>query len=104
VTHAQWIATRTPTPSPRLVERVVEVLETKPALARAERAEALVAVAEILLGSVLTERAGGARDAALDLLAADACVTWAFEAAADDPGTLGARAEDAMRRMAAVAR
>jgi hypothetical protein len=39
----------------------------------------------------------------LDLLAADACVTWAFEAASDAPTSLGARAEAAMQRIAEVA-
>ncbi len=33
------------------------------------------------------------------LLAADAFVTWAFEAAADDPATISARADAAMRRI-----
>jgi hypothetical protein len=104
VTHAKWIASRSPAPPSRLVERVIEILEDRPALAKSAPPDALVGAAEALLESVLAARAGDARDAALDLLAADACVTWAFEAAADDPGTLGSRAEDAMRRLAAVAR
>ena len=44
-----------------------------------------------------------ARANALDLLAADACVTWAFEAAADDPGAIANHAERATRGIAAIA-
>ena len=39
---------------------------------------------------------------ALDLLTADALATYAFEAAADDPSTLSARADEAMRRFGAL--
>lgn len=39
------------------------------------------------------------RRTAPDLLAADAFVTWAFEAAADDPATIAERAERAMKRI-----
>jgi len=50
------------------------------------------------LGRVLD--AGAAeRKSAFDLLAADAFVTWAFEAAAEQPSTIAARADAAMRRM-----
>lgn len=44
-----------------------------------------------------------ARDVALDLLAADALVTHAFELAADDPERIEERAGEAMRRIAALA-
>ena len=43
------------------------------------------------------------RDAALDLLAVDALVTYAFEAAADEPSSLEARAGRALARIAALA-
>lgn len=104
MTHARWIASRTPPAPERLALRVRRVIEAHPEWESLPVADALVAAAESLLDGALGERAGEAREAALDLLAADACVTWAFEAAADAPSTLGARAEDAMRRLAAVAR
>jgi hypothetical protein len=104
VSHARWIASRIPAPPERIAGRVREMLAAHPPWEALPLAEALVSAAETLLDDVLAAREGGARDAALDLLAADACVTWAFEAAADAPGTLGSRAEDAMRRLAAVAR
>lgn len=43
------------------------------------------------------------RPTAQELLAADAFVTWAFEAAANDPATLAARADEAMRAISARA-
>ncbi len=101
---AKWIASRTPKAPDRLVERVREVIATHPEWERLPVAEALVSAGESLLAEVLADRDGGARDAALDLLAADACITWAFEAAADNPESLVKRAEDAMRRLAAVAK
>ena len=103
MSHGKWVASRTPPAPERLLGRVREVLAAHPRWERLPVADALIAAAEEMLTVVNAERKGGARDAARDLLAADACVTWAFEAAADDPGTLGARAEDAMRRLTAVA-
>jgi hypothetical protein len=64
--------------------------------------ETLTNAAEQTLRSLLrlnaTDRAG-----ALDLLAADALVTYAFEAAADDPETLERRATTAMQRLSSIA-
>ena len=42
------------------------------------------------------------RDSALDLLAADALVTYAFEAGSDRPRELAGRARDAMMRIASL--
>ena len=43
------------------------------------------------------------RAQALDVLGADALVTCAFEAAADEPGRLAEQADAAMRRIAGIA-
>ncbi len=43
------------------------------------------------------------RALALDLLTADALVTYAFEAAGDDPAALPALARNAMRRLSRLA-
>ena len=76
------------------------------ALARQGAAEpsarACVAAGEAVLGAVLAADARS-RDTALDLLAADALVTLAFELAAGDPAALEATADDALRRIAALA-
>jgi hypothetical protein len=60
-------------------------------------ASATTAMATLLHDGCLT------RQSALDLLAIDALVTYAFEAAADDPDGLDARAEGALASIAALA-
>jgi hypothetical protein len=45
---------------------------------------------------------GGGRTSALDLLAADALVTYAFEAAATNPADIERRAADAMHRLSSA--
>jgi len=103
VSHADWVRTRGAEAPQALVNRVLEVLAEHPDWCVAPTAEALLGAGEQLLGSVLAEAKGDGRGVALALLAADACVTWAFEAASDAPSTLGARAEAAMQRIAEVA-
>lgn len=99
---AAWIAAARPEAPHRLVTRVNEVLDARPLRGTASVAEDLIEAADLLLREVLREADGPARDRALDLLAADACVTWAFEAAAEDPAGLGARAKATMERLARV--
>lgn len=57
---------------------------------------------ERLLEAVL-EAGCSSRETARDLLTADALVTYAFEAAAQSPAALAARASGAMTRLAALA-
>lgn len=99
---AEWIATARPEAPERLVARVREVLDARSRTPKASVADALVDAAEALLRDVLEDADGPARDKALDLLAADACVTWAFEAAAEEPGSLGEKAKATMERFAKV--
>lgn len=68
----------------------------------ARDAEACLAAGEALLAGVLRDDTGS-REVALDLLAADALVTRAFERAADAPATLPALADAAMLRIARLA-
>ncbi|MBM3885759.1 MAG: hypothetical protein FJ361_07950 [Gemmatimonadetes bacterium] len=94
-----WISEAGAEAPPRVVARVTEVLRALPSAERSI-ADALLDAASHLLDEVLAERVrGAAREVALDLLAADACVTWAFEA---EPTEVGARAEAAMARLAAI--
>jgi hypothetical protein len=81
---------------------VRELIASRPDWERLGRVEAFIAASEHLLRRVLV---GGAvaRENALDLLAADACVTWAFEAAADDPRSLAAFAESSTKGIALIA-
>ena len=64
-------------------------------------AQTLIAAAEQTLHALIRQNATD-RAGALDLLAADALVTYAFEAAADKPETLEGLATTAMRRLSSV--
>jgi hypothetical protein len=96
---ARWIAARAEQPPVRLRARLDEVTGQQPVEVAA--ADALARAGHDLLAAQLAAGAT-ARDAALDLLTADALVTYAFEAAADDPATLDARAATTMRMIAAL--
>lgn len=66
-------------------------------------ADALLGVASAAMAQALRDGCL-TRDSALALLAVDAMVTYAFEAAADDPERLEARTEAALARIADLAR
>jgi hypothetical protein len=101
VTVADWLDARSPAPPAPLLGRLRAVLG--PALARdaAEVPLTFVDAAVVQLATLVKDGCVS-RDQALDLLVVDALVTYAFEAASDDPESLGARAHDAMRRLAAL--
>lgn len=103
MSHLTWVKSQSGDAPPALVGRVGVVLEANPDWEALHVAEALLMAGERLLASVMTDSTAG-REVALDLLAADACVTWAFEAAADEPSSLPLRAEQAMERIAGLAR
>jgi hypothetical protein len=69
----------------------------------AESPSVCVAAAETLLSELLAHRSKG-RDVALDLLAADALMTYAFEIAASDLPGLDRLARDTVRRLATTSR
>lgn len=100
---SSFVARHAGTAPPALIARVQAVLAADDDAAALPAAEALLRAGEALLKAVLDDSEAG-RAVALDLLAADTCVTWAFEAAADEPGSLPARAEAAMARIAELAR
>ncbi|MEK0431051.1 MAG: hypothetical protein RL139_855 [Gemmatimonadota bacterium] len=92
---------------PRLPARVREVIERAPAIettSAAPPSTTLLEAGASLLQTVLAAPAESPRAVALDLLAADACVTWAFELAAEAGAPVPALADAAMRRLAAEAR
>jgi len=102
VTIGEWLDTRRPRPPAALDAELRRALG--PALGddAAGVREASLAAAEALLGEAL---AAGCRERAhaVVLLAADALVTYAFEAAADEPDALRERAGAAVRRLAGMA-
>jgi hypothetical protein len=94
-------AYRVPEPPPALrdgVDRALQLVSGGISVESATPEQFLAAAQRLFLDSL----AAGctARRSALDLLVVDALVTYALERASDDPGTLSARAEQAMRELA----
>lgn len=102
MTLQSWLDARLPKAPEALRGRIAELVAEHPEWETMPRQHALLLASEILMKDVLAA-APKDRDAALDLLAGDACVTYAFEAAADDPGELGSLADEAMLRIAKLA-
>ncbi|MGH7625369.1 MAG: hypothetical protein ACREOJ_08625 [Gemmatimonadaceae bacterium] len=102
MTIAEWLNDHDALAPPALRARVREALGSSLERDAAALPDAALAASAELLRHWLAadERA---RAGALELLAADALVTYAFEAAADAPGLLPARARRAMQRIAALA-
>lgn len=96
MTHPEvmsWLDTRRPAPPPALRARLVQAIsDTTP---HSPLPTYFADVGRRLLRGVAAQPAGG-RELALDLLAADAFVTYAFEAQAEaDVGGLAGLAEGA---------
>lgn len=102
MTVADWIRARSPAPPPAFAARVIAALGDRADDDASRAAESCLDVAIALLGQLL-DRDPLDRSQAAALLAADALVTYAFEAAADTPEQLDDRAADAMARLAALA-
>lgn len=99
MTVGDWLSARTPVPPPPLAARVHAALGTRLNECSSHAYEALLGTAQLLLAELIA--IGSAqRDRALDLLAVDALVTYAFEAASESPDTLADRATGAMSAIA----
>ena len=98
----RWIDSRTPTPPPALAQRMRPALDAVATAGAARLDEGALDAALILVDSILSD-GDGSRTGAITLLAADALVTYAFEAAAEQPDRLEALAAEAMTRIAAAA-
>ncbi len=101
MTVGEWLARRTPAPPPVLRARVELALAESASLDASAATDACLRAAERIVDELL----GGnctSRESALDLLTADALVTYAFEAASESPADLAARAGEAMRRIASL--
>jgi len=94
-----WLRARTPVPPRQLAARIdtltVEIAD------REVSADAFLGAAEVAMATLLS---GGCltRESALELLAIDALVTYAFEIAADAPEQLESRAANALARISAL--
>jgi len=102
-THAPlsaWLESRTPAPPPELAARLRVMTADRadrPASSEELLGAAREAMAMLLHDGCLT------RPSALDLLAVDALVTYAFESAADEPQRIDALAHHALATIAALA-
>ncbi len=101
MTVRDWLDARSPAPPPALRARLDAVLRDETRRDARDTADVCLGAAEKLVADLL-RTACTTRESALDLLAADALVTYAFEAAAESPVELAARASRAMQRMAAL--
>jgi hypothetical protein len=90
-------------PPPSLTRRLREVIGEEMADSRdlQEASDVHLEAAERLLARLL-DKGCAARDTAVDLLTVDALVTYAFESAADQPGSVADLARSAMVRLASL--
>ena len=98
VTPESWLAARTPVPPQAITQRLREMLGSRLTVPVTDVADIFLIAGEALLALLLVE-GRTTRETALDLLCADAFVTYAFEAASCDPERVQARAERAMARI-----
>ena len=92
---SDWLASRTPSPPSQLSARLAELVGDRSSAAD-DIARGLIGVAKHTLSSI-----GDDRSAALDLLAADALITYAIEAAVET-GDVDATALDAIREISST--
>lgn len=100
-TVGEWLETMHPSPPQGLRVRLLELLQPYAQLPVERVPEACLEAGERLLDALLAS-GSTSRETALDLLAVDALVTYAFQVAADDPASLDARAARALARIAAL--
>jgi uncharacterized membrane protein len=101
MTIAEWLDERRPVPPPALRARIDAALADSLGADERGAYEACLRAGEQVVESLLRDNATS-RESAIDLLAADALVTYAFEAASDRPAELSSLAADAMSRIAGL--
>ena len=101
LTVGDWIEQADPAPPPALHARLRDLLAPHGARPAAEAPDACLEAGERLLDALLAS-GSTSRATALDLLAVDSLVTYAFQAAADQPSRMEERAARAMTRIAAL--
>ena len=95
----RWLDSRVEEAPAALKARIGVLVDAHPEWEQLPVPEALIAASDLLMAGVLASPEKDRRTA-LDLLAADACVTYAFEAAAETPARLVGLAETSMLHMA----
>lgn len=98
-----WLDSRSPRPPERLAKRIESAIEAQPVGQSGHFAKPLAAAAAAILEIIMSDReAAETRSAALDLLAADALITYALEAAAEECDSLAATTDELTARIAAL--
>ncbi len=97
-----WLSSLQPPPPPALAERLSAALAPFAGQAAASVPEACMEAGERMLEALLAS-GSTSRGTALDLLAVDALITYAFQAASETPSRLEERAARAMVRIAELA-
>ena len=98
----EWLASRTPPPQPRLAARLDAALRDV-GDSQEQIPQSLVEAACAVLHDTLEQsNIGRNGTAALDLLAADALITYAVEAAAEDCERFVALTDDMIARLSVV--
>ncbi len=97
----EWLHSRTPRPPVALTDRLDALIDELDLEGAPSVRAALEQACERLLGEQLRHQAS-ARESALDLLAADALMTYVMEMAAYEIHTLDAQAQAAMSRISAI--
>jgi hypothetical protein len=101
MTVGEWLRSRSPRPPDALSARLDAVLAESLGESAVRVPDLFLAAGERLVAELLRSDSTS-RDSALDLLTADALLTYAFEAAGGDVATIEARASEAMTRIAAL--
>lgn len=102
MTVGDWLSARTPSPPSPLAARLHAALGARLNEHSTSAHEVVLETAESLLAELIALECAQ-RDRAIDLLAVDALITYAFEAAAESPDMLAERATDAMLAIARLA-
>ena len=100
-TVAEWLARCSPPAPPALLARMRELLNAEGDRPASDAPHVCLTAGESRLAVLLAHGATD-RTSALDLLAVDALVSYAFEAAAETPEILEQIATDAMTRIAEI--
>jgi hypothetical protein len=101
MTVGDWLARREPEAPRALRARLELALGGDLSADAREVGDVCLRAAERLMSELLRGNCN-TRESALELLTADALVTYAFEAASEVPSDLASRAADAMRRISAL--
>ena len=103
---SEWLRSRNPPPPSKLSARLEVAVAPASDDSTTSRSERLASAAVAILAPLLNPGAGDvarSRDVAIDLLAADALVTYAIEAAAEDRTAMGQNIDRVVAQLASLA-